>query len=92
MDKPGRKAQEKRKLTPKHKREKELTQLATAQTVLREKDTTAPMIPTIKVPRHRKRTSEAKYQQLKEFDSELIRRCRESGMSDGEIREWMEEI
>lgn len=25
------------------------------------------------------------------FESELIRRCREKGMSDGEIRAWMEE-
>lgn len=48
--------------------------------------------PSTKMCSSKKRISLAKYRQLTSFDSKLIQRCRENGMSDGEIREWMEEI
>lgn len=89
INRPNRKKRMEWRLIQKDKRRKGLTGLGTAQTVLTKENTN---FPTIKVPRHKKRSGLAEYQQLTKFDAELLRRCRNKGMSDEEIRKWMEEF
>lgn len=84
-----KKRQAMKKPVEKKKRRKELRELPTAQQFLTKENVSAT---SVKRRNHKKRTSFAEYQQLTAFDSKLIQRCRENGMSDGEIREWMEEI
>lgn len=71
----------------KNRKRKELNTLGTARPLLKDAG-----VITVKPCRRKNKANIAKYEQLKAFDAEIMRRCRENGMSDGEIRKWMREI
>lgn len=91
LNKPGKKkGRPNREKRSEHTKERKgLKGLAIAQPALHEANS-AITKPYTRKGRKRK-SSSAQYELLKSFDRELIQRCRENGMSDGEIRKWMEE-